>query len=377
MAEGEKINDSPPDPKRRKFGQLALSGILGGYLPFTDTALGAEKNAGSGMVSIAPGIKLAEIVNGMPDDNQFLFLKQLGVEYIEAWIPGAVVTLDDIMALRRKVESAGMRLFSTDILDAYNSDKIHLGLPGRDEKISQFNDFIRNLGKAGLHTTTYAWSSGSVYLTGYADSRGCRTRAFDQDEAKKKPLAYGREYEDEELWDNYAYFIRKVLPVAEEAGVRLALHPCDPPVSLCGVPQIFRDNASYRRALRIAGYSKYSGISFCVGTWAEMLGPDEKGEDILGAISEFGKTGNIFTVHFRNVSSPLPRFHETFADNGYVDMYQVMKAFREVNFNGTMVPDHVPAFQDEKRMGHLGVSGNAYTIGYMRALLERVNAEAK
>ena len=128
MAEGEKINDSPPDPKRRKFGQLTLSGILGGSLPFTDTALGAKKNAGSGMSSIAPGIKLAEIVNGMPDDNQLLFLKQLGVEYIEAWIPGAVVTPDDIMALRRKVESAGLRLFSTDILDAYNSDKIHLGV---------------------------------------------------------------------------------------------------------------------------------------------------------------------------------------------------------------------------------------------------------
>ena len=103
-----------------------------------------------------------------------------------------------------------------------------------------------------------------------------------------------------------------------------------------------------------------------------MSGPEGKGEDIIGAIRYFGSRGHIFNVHFRNVSSPLPHFHETFVDNGYVDMAEVMKAFMEVGFDGTMVPDHVPGFINEKRLGHMTVSGTTYTIGYMRALLERI-----
>lgn len=104
---------------------------------------------------------------------------------------------------------------------------------------------------------------------------------------------------DEELWDNYIYFMKRILPVAEDSGVRLALHPNDPPVPVVnGIPQIFRSNGSFERAMEIANHSPYSGICFCVGTWGEMAGPDGKGEDILGAIRHFGKTGNIFTVHY-------------------------------------------------------------------------------
>ncbi len=107
-----------------------------------------------------------------------------------------------------------------------------------------------------------------------------------------------------------------------------------------------------------------------------MAGPDGKGEDVVGAIREFGGSGHIYEVHFRNVSSPLPRFYEAFPDSGYLNMYRVMKALREVNFSGIVVPDHVPFFTDEKRIGPVGVSGFPYTIGYMRALIERANEEA-
>ena len=99
-----------------------------------------------------------------------------------------------------------------------------------------------------------------------------------------------------------------------------------------------------------------------------MPGHDGKGEDITGAIRRFGD--HIVGVHFRNVSSPLPRFHETFVDNGYVNMHEIMKALKQVGFTGTVVPDHVPGFKDEKRFGPLGVSGTAYTIGYIKALLQ-------
>lgn len=195
-------------------------------------------------------------------------------------------------------------------------------MPGGKQALEQFEDFIKNLGKAGIHTTTYGWSCGYIMSTGTTETRGCSTREFDFNEVKKLPFAFGREYAEEELWDTYTAFMKRVLPVAEDAGVRLALWPDDPPVaSVQGVPQIFRSNETFKRAMEIANHSPYSGINFCVGTWAEMTGPDGRGEDIIGAIRHFGKAGNICTVHFRNVNSTLPCFHETFVDNGYVDMY--------------------------------------------------------
>jgi len=323
------------------------------------------------MISIKPGIKLAEM-GIMPDvsDEELLFLKQLGVDYVEGRFTEKFCNLEDILGLQRKVDAAGLRLFSAYHFNLVNFVEIQLGLPGRYEKIKQFQNFIKNLGKAGIHTSTYVWMPWVMYSTGRAKTRGCDTRLFDLAEAQKESPAYGRIYTDEELWENYAYFIKKILPVAEDAGVRMALHPCDPPVSVRGIAQIFRNSESFKRAMEISKHSEYSGLCFCVGTWAEMDGSDGKGENIIGAIHHFGKSGRIFNVHFRNVISTLPRFHQTFIDNGYVDMYRVLKALREVNFNGTIVPDHVPECKDEKRVGSIKVSGTSYTIGYMRALLE-------
>ena len=103
-----------------------------------------------------------------------------------------------------------------------------------------------------------------------------------------------------------------------------------------------------------------------------MPGPDGKGEDIVQAIHEFGSKGHIFQVHFRNVSAPLPVFHETFPDNGYLNLYRVMKALGEVNFNGMVVPDHVPRFV----AGEGGEkAGEAFIFGYIKALIQSVDTE--
>jgi len=165
------------------------------------------------------------------------------------------------------------------------------------------------------------------------------------------------------MWANYEYFIKRVLPVAEDAGVRLQLHPNDPPVTHLGVARIFSSRKAFRRALEIANYSPYSGFLFWVGCWAEMSGPEGKGEDVIGAIQEFGSRGHIFQVHFRNVRSNLPDFHETFPDNGYLNMHRVMRALKEVSFNGMVVPDHVPRC----------AGGEAYIFEYIRALIQAVN----
>ena len=155
------------------------------------------------------------------------------------------------------------------------------------------------------------------------------------------------------------------------AGVRSeALHPDDPPIPMMnGVAKLFVNYDGYNRADQIAGGSKYWGLTFCVGTWME--GGKNMGKDVIGMIQDFGARGKIFAVHFRNVSSPLPVFHETFQDDGYLDMYQVMKALRVARCTGSLIPDHYPGIAGDRNHQ----LADAYCIAYMRALLRRANEE--
>jgi mannonate dehydratase len=301
-----------------------------------------------------------------------LYLKQMGVEYLEVRTPAENSSYEHLVDIRNRVEAAGLKVFEVMLSDMYSSPKFALGLPGRDREIDFFKSFIVDLSRAGIDCTTYAWNTGGTYATGRTTTRGCQTRLFQLEEALKKPNVYDREYPEEELWENYEYFIREVLPVAKEHGVRLQLHPNDPPVTHCGVARIFRSNEAFRRAMEIADHSPYSGILFCVGCWGEMFGPDGKGEDIVGAIREFGARGHIYQVHFRNVSSPMPDFHETFPDNGYLNMYRIMKALGEVGFDGMAVPDHVPVCEGSEAGPK---AGEAYIFGYIRALMQAVETE--
>jgi mannonate dehydratase len=183
------------------------------------------------------------------------------------------------------------------------------------------------------------------------------------------PLSHGRVYSQEEIWENFEYFIRQVVPVAEEAGVRIGIHPDDPPVpELAGVPRcIFSSFEGYRKALEIAD-SPNIGICLCVGCWLE--GGELMGKGVLETIQYFGERNKLFKVHFRNVHQPLPYFVETFLDNGYFDMFKVMKALRDVDFDGVLIADHIPLMGKDHKVS------TAYSIGYMKALIERANAEA-
>lgn len=356
---------------RREFGKIAVAGALGSSFLISN----AQKIHAKGNKWSADGLKLG-ISHQRPDElheKHFNYLKQMGVEYLEIRIPSEHSSLEDIIAIKRKVEDAGLKVFEIMLADKYSSPEFTLGLPGRDKEIILFQNFIKDLGKAGIDCTTYAWyTAGSASTTGTALTRGCQSRLFELDEARKKPNDFDREYSEEQMWDNYKYFIKRVLPVAEDSGVRLQLHPNDPPLNYQGVARIFRSTAAYRRAMEIANHSPYSGILFCVGCWAEMSGPDGKGEDIVQAIHEFGSRGHIYQVHFRNVSSPLPNFHETFPDNGYLNMYKIMRALGEVNFNGMVVPDHVPQCIGSEAGPE---AGEGFIFGYIRALIQAVDTE--
>ncbi len=310
----------------------------------------------------------------MLNAGHFRYLKQMGVEYLEVRIPHAEATPERLSTIKHQVEDAGLKLFEIMLADKYSAPEFALGLPGRDQEIALFQRFLRDLGKAGIDATTYAWYTGGTYQTSTTMTRGCETRLFELEPALKKPPAADRAYSDEELWANYEYFMKRVLPVAEDAGVRLQLHPNDPPVTHQGVARIFRSREAFRRAMQISNHSPYSGLLFCVGSWAEMSGPNGKGEDMIEVLREFGGSGHIFQVHFRNITNHLPDFAETFPDNGYLNMYRVMKTLGEVNFNGMVVPDHVPHCGDSEAGPK---AGEAFIFGYIRALIQAVNTELR
>jgi mannonate dehydratase len=188
-------------------------------------------------------------------------------------------------------------------------------------------------------------------------------------ESWEGPLSHGREYSEQELWDNYTYFIKQVVPVAEEAGVFIGIHPDDPPVySLGGVPRcIFGTFEGYKRALEIAD-SPNIGMCLCVGCWLE--GGKAMGKDVVETIRYFGGLKKLFKVHFRNITAPMPEgFAETFLDDGYMDMHLVMRALREINFDGAVISDHLWDMVGGRR------AAEGLAIGYITALRQAVNNE--
>jgi mannonate dehydratase len=233
--------------------------------------------------------------------------------------------------------------------------------------IAEFQGFVRALGRAGIHVTTFTWEPTQVWSSAPGETRGAKTRRVDLAEMLQRPPTHGRAYSADEIWDNFAYFMKRILPVAEEAGVRLALHPNDPPApQLGGIPCLIHSFADYRRAFEIAD-SPALGMEFCTGCWLEG-GPDFG--NMLEAIRYFHAQDRILLVHFRNVSAPLPEFVETFLDNGYMDMYQVMKVFYEIGYTNTVTLDHTPQFVGDCARA----AGAAYAIAYMRALMQRAAA---
>jgi mannonate dehydratase len=302
-------------------------------------------------------------------DGHLAYLKALGVESLEVRIGSADASLETIVAIKRQVETAGLKLHEIMLMDKYSASEVCLGLPGRDQTIELLKKFLRDLGRAGIKYTTYAWYTAGAYQTGRPLTRGCPTRGFNLDAALAMPNAFGRVYSEDDMWETYAYFIERMLPVAEEADVRLQLHPNDPPVTHQGVARIFRSTEAYRRAMEISRHSPYSGILFCVGCFAEMLGPNGNGEDIVAAIREFGARGHIHQVHFRNIDCNMPNFRETFPDDGYVDLPAIVRALGEVGFDGMLVPDHVPDTAALEGGAHVG---EAFILGYIRGLIQSV-----
>jgi mannonate dehydratase len=329
-------------------------------------------------ISVQPGAKLAAQISPEAPDEDLQFIRQLGVDHVVVWTDGDHANYEYFSATKKRFERAGLTIYGFGNSDVHNQDAIVLNLPGRDEKVAQYKRYIIDLGRAGIPYTTYAHMANGIWSTERETTRGgASARGFDlskatvgrwKDRTFEGTLSHGREYGEEELWENFTTFVQEVAPVAEQAGVRIGVHPDDPPVSnLGGIPRcIFSSFDGYRRAMEIAD-SPNIGICFCVGCWLE--GGEGMGRDAVESIQDLGSSGSIFKVHFRNVNAPLPHFVETFLDGGYTDMYPIMKAITEIPFDGVIIPDHIPLMADDPKVG------TAFSIGYMKALLDRAREE--
>ena len=355
---------------RREFTRItaaaAISGI-GAASPFRPAAPRAAR------------IRISVQVGGNPSDEDLQFVKQLGVEYVNLNTGGERRHTREFQPAQAEGRSGGAEGLEHRQQQRPQHGRGHAEPAGARPQDRRSTSSICGTwpkrGSATRPTRTWATASGapSRETTRGGASRGRSTwRQADEGNWAGKvftgPLTHGRSYCEKEIWDNYTYFIRQVVPVAESLGICIGIHPDDPPVpELGGVPRcIFSSFEGYRRALEIAD-SPNVGMCLCVGCWLE--GGKAMGKDVVETIRYFGRKGKIFKVHFRNVNAPLPHFVETFMDDGYTNMYPVMRALREVNFDGAVIADHLPALLGGPR------AGTAYSVAYMRALIERADDE--
>ena len=223
--------------------------------------------------------------------------------------------------------------------------------------------------QAFLSTTSHGSLTVSTKIGAGKYNHGHNSFLCDLDQIKARPIANDREYGEDEIWSNFQYFLDKALPVCEEANVKLALHPNDPPIeSVGGVHCLIWNSDCYRRAFRMAHNSPYLTMKMCVGCWLES----ESFGDLYKDIDEFVKADKIPIIHFRNVSGALPYFEETLLEDGCEDMYALMKHIVRSGFDGFLNIDHAFFNEDGKGMNEVST---AYYTGYMKALLHAAEKE--
>lgn len=306
-------------------------------------------------------------------------LKTLGVDCIAVDLPDPppkdsgidLSTLDSATAFFRKakttVEAHGMELRTVLATSGY--DEIKKGATGRDQKVASLLNALSAMGAAGIPILAYNFKllNSKNLRSDPTQGRGAaKYISFDYDQYLKKPAdPVNPPISEEQMWDNITYFLKAMIPTAEKSGVRMALHPDDPPVPhgippLAGSAHIASSFDQYRRIFSIVP-SPSNGMLFCQGCVKEM-----KGVNVYDAIRDMGSIDKIVMVHFRNVRGSFPKFQETFVDDGDVDMYRAMQAYRDVGFKGPFSLDHSPIFPGAE------IANQAFAIGYLRGLIQAV-----
>jgi mannonate dehydratase len=291
--------------------------------------------------------------------------------------PNQLWTLEELVVLRKSVEAEGLKLEAIENFDPAHWHDVLLDGPKRLQQLENVKTIIRRIGQAGIPIMGYNFSLAGVCgrVTGPFARGGATSVGMDGPLNTPMPngMVWNMVYDPEapngnaapvthdELWGRLNGFLAELLPVAEEAGVKLAAHPDDPPMpEMRGQPRLVYQPQLYQRLIDLHP-SQSNQLEFCLGSLAEMTEGN-----IYETVDRYSKQGRLAYVHFRNVRGKVPHYKETFVDDGDIDMLRVLKILKKNNFEGVLIPDHTPQMTCDAPW-HAGM---AYAMGYMRAALQ-------
>jgi mannonate dehydratase len=343
---------------------------------------GATASAASRSARSKPALMKVGTQQGPVTEAMLQYLKRHGVSHLCAGVPRSKDgwKMDDLLRLREMVEAHGLQLAmlawpmsSVEVSRAENPNIMLGKSPDRDREIDQLCEMIRMAARAGVPALKYNLTLLGVLRTESTPGRGgSRYSTWSLADAKQEPpLTMAGIVGADKMWERITYFLKRVVPVAGECKVRLACHPHDPGVSPRGFRGVVRVLGTVEGLKRFVAIqeSPWHGLNFCQGTVAEMLA--DPGREIFDVIRYFGSRGKIFNVHFRNVRGRRDKFQEVYPDEGDVDMARAMRTYREVGYDGMIMPDHVPGHADDPR----GLQAFAFGYGYIKALIQAVATE--
>jgi mannonate dehydratase len=330
--------------------------------------------------------------------ENFRFAKQAGATHIVAHLPGFarregrglppehIWTYEELRDLKAAINAEGLELAAIENFEVEHWYDVLLDGPKRDEQMEGLKTILRTMGWVGIPIMGYNFSYANVW--GHARGNwargGAASVAWMRDQTPPEtPIPNGTVWNhvydanapagtigtvsEEVIWRRFEAFLKDLVPVAEEANVRLAMHPADPPVAeLRGTARLVYKPEHYQRLLDLVP-SHYNACEFCQGTVAEMRGE----MDVYQAIETYAGQGKIAYVHFRNVVGKVPSYYETFVDDGDVDMVQAIRLYHKHGFDGVLIPDHTPGLECAAPW-HAGM---AYALGWMRAVISLVERE--
>ena len=352
------------------------------------------------------------LYGGMLDQSNFRFARQAGATHIVAHIVGNfnrnrqsttegsrlqgfglsdpedhVWSYEGMRDLRAAVNAEGLELEAIENFEPAHWYDVLLDGPRRDAQMAHLKTIIRDLGRAGIPVLGYNFSIAGVWgrTQGTAARGGAPSVGFHQTPDAPVPrgmvwnMVYdpelfdpdgGQGYVDpvtpEQLWSRYVWFLQELLPVAEEAGVRLALHPDDPPLpTLRGHARLVYQPQMYQRIFDTCP-SPSNAAELCLGTVSEMAG----GGDLYEWVDRYSQDQRIGYIHFRNVKGKVPDYDEVFIDEGDADMIRILGILHRNQYPGVLIPDHSPAMSCDAPW-HAGM---AYALGYMRAAIRLIQA---
>jgi mannonate dehydratase len=372
---------------RREFVRLAAGGMpMAALAESVVRAQQAQTPAMSGIVAPTTSQKVKMKVGTQHGDTDTILraCAAFGVNHICSSLPSRKMdeawTVDSLAKLRDRVASYGITLdmvplpMSSSEISRAEMPAIYLGQsPERDRNIDDICQILRNCAKAGIPSVKYNFTLIGIPRSGTAPGRGsARYSEFVYARATQDPpVTVAGKVDADTYWERITYFLERVVPVAEEFKVKMALHPQDPGVpkgsGWRGVDAVLGSPDGLKRFVSIKE-SPYHGLNFCQGTVSEQL--ETPGEQIFDVIRYFGSRKKIFNVHFRNIEGGFLNFRETFIDNGSVDMLKAMRVYKEVGYDGMLMPDHVPHIE-----GVDDGQGFAFAFGYIKALIAAVSAE--